>query len=728
MANHHHPAFTARKLWCDPMELLLQQALQSRRFRSETGDPFQWTTGAQQVDLQSGANTFSEQLDLCLPDPLPLTISRSYSSRHSVNDDVDDDKDTGNRHQKQSDAAPKPRPPVGLLGPGWWLPHEASLRLHDEGLTLHNGPASHVSLPVLAPGEMTYCAAHGLWVVRGGSEQLETRSRHHDAALRMLWRSLHAGDRRRDNFFFIAHHALGPWWIFGPHRELPLAPGQRLPLRVIRDRFGRMLRFGHDPHTGLATVAEDSSGRQFRLELKYFPQLVRKTNSDGWGIDLGWRLLGVHIISDAHVQEPHPTKPHQPAVVRYEYTMRGELAGVYSRSETLEHRFVYDDLQPGRIAVHARADRADVSFDYDDEGRVVEQRTAGGLKLKFQYEDQNTTTTTDSLGRQQTVQFAKVGDTHQAVRIKRADNSSVSRKFDEHGHLMSSTDALGRTTHYEHDADTGLLLSVREPGGKERSMVYNAQGQIVRVTPPEDGGAEFRYQYDLIGRLVAATGTATRTTRLRYAHDETNLPSLIEDARGDKLHLQWTAEDLLASLTDIHGQATRFEHDRWGGLCHQHVEGQPATQATRIIRDNHGRRVDRRIGTEPPTTWQYNLAGDLINLRDTASENNLLIERDPHGRVLLQQLAGHRIEYRYDTAGRLIAITGKKGGTLRFTYDSMDRIVEQTNADGSVKTYRYNTAGELFDPTKIGPLKAPLRHTEDMQEKRLPKHEESLQP
>lgn len=96
--------------------------------------------------------------------------------------------------------------------------------------------------------------------------------------------------------------------------------------------------------------------------------------------------------------------------------------------------------------------------------------------------------------------------------------------------------------------------------------------------------------------------------------------------------------------------------------------------------------------------------------------------------MLLQQLAGHRIEYRYDTAGRLIAIIGKKGGTLRFAYDSMDRIVEQTNADGSVKTYRYNTAGELFDPTKIGPLKAPLRHTEDMKEKRLPKHEESLQP
>ncbi|QIL71826.1 RHS repeat protein [Diaphorobacter sp. HDW4B] len=718
MANHHHPAFTARNLWCDPMELLLQQALQSRRFRSETTNPF-FLKECAEVDLSSGAKVLDHQLDLCLPDPMPLTISRSYSSQHSVDDDQ-----IGN--PKKSDAASKPRPPVGLLGPGWWLPHEASLSLHDEGLTLHNGPARHVPLPVLAPGEMTYSAEHGLWVVRGGSEQLETGSRHPAAALRMLWRSLHAGDRRRDNFFFIAHHALGPWWIFGPHRELPLAPGQRLPLRMIRDRFGRMLRFGHDPHTGLATVAEDSSGRQFRLELKYFPQLVRKTNSDGWGTDLGWRLLGVHIISDAHVQEPHPTKPHQPAVVRYEYTMRGELAGVYSRSETLEHRFVYDDLQPGRIAVHARADRADVAFDYDNEGRVVEQRTAGGLKLRFQYDDQHTTSITDSLGRQQTIQFAKIGDTHQAVRIKRADSSSVSRKFDLNGHLIASTDALGRTVQYERDEVSGLLLSVHEHGGKERRMVYNAQGQLVRITLAD--GEEFRYQYDLIGRLVAATGTATRTTRLRYAHDETHLPSLIEDARGDKLHLQWTAEGLLASFTDIHGQTTRFEHDRWGGLTHQHVEGQPATQATRIIRDNHGRRVDRRIGTQQPTTWQYNLAGDLINQRDTASENNLLIERDAQGRVLLQQLSGHRIEYRYDAAGRLIAITGKKGGTLRFAYDTMDRIVEQTNADGSVKTFRYNTAGELFDPTKIGPLKAPQRHTEDMKEKRLPKHEESLQP
>lgn len=154
MANHHHPAFTARKLWCDPMELLLQQALQSRRFRSETSDPFQWTTGAQQVDLQSGANTFSEQLDLCLPDPLPLTISRSYSSQHSVNDDDDDDKNTGSATKNKVTRRPsRARPPVGLLGPGWWLPHEASLSLHDEGLTLHNGRQAMCRCPCSHPAK-----------------------------------------------------------------------------------------------------------------------------------------------------------------------------------------------------------------------------------------------------------------------------------------------------------------------------------------------------------------------------------------------------------------------------------------------------------------------------------------------------------------------------------------------------------------------------------------------
>ncbi|QIL78506.1 RHS repeat protein [Diaphorobacter sp. HDW4A] len=690
MANN--TAIVARSLWCDPMEQLLLQVQHSQRFHSEVQDPFALPEAAE-IDLQSGTKILRDQLDLCLPDPLPLVISRSYSSQHSDN---------------------KTPTPVGLLGPGWWLPHEASLCLCDDGLVLHNGPASHLTLPALAPGEMTYSAEHRLWLVRGGSEQLETRSRHPAAALRLLWRSLHPGDRRRSSFFFVAHHALGPWWIFGPHRDQALVPGQRLPLRVIRDRFGRMLQFGHDPHTGLATVAEDSSGRQFRLELKYFPQLVRKS-ADGFGAELGWRMLGVHIIRDAHVQEAHPIKPHQPPIVRYEYTMRGELAAVYGRSETLQHHFEYHTLQPGRIVMHARAGRSDVAFDYSDDGQVVEQRTSGGHKLRFQYGESNTTTITDSLNRQRVLQFAKSGEAHRAVRLKRADGSSVGRKFDEQGHLITSTDALGRTTYFERDELTGQLLCVREHGGKERQMVYNAQSQLVRVTLA--CGTEFRYQYDLIGRLVASTGAATRTTRLRYAHDETHLPSLIEDARGDKLQLQWTPESLLASITNIDGQTLYLEHDRWGQLIQQQSDGAPRI---RTLRDNHGRCVERTIGANPPTVWQYNPAGDLIHLRD-AADNHLLIERDTHGRVLLQQTAGQRIEYRYDAAGRLIAISGKKGGTLRFAYDSMDRIVELTHANGSVQTFRYNTAGELFTPGKTHPP----RHVEAIAHKRLPKPEEA---
>lgn len=672
MANN--ASFIAHNLWCDPMERLLQQALQSRRFHSETIDPFQLPE-ANDIDLSSGAKILRNQLDLCLPDPLPLLVSRSYSSQHS-------DETTS--------------PQVGLLGPGWWLPHEATLHLSDDVLMLHNGPASHVRLPVLAPGEMTYSAAHGLWVVRGGNEQLEVASRHPAAALRMLWRSLHPSDRRRESFFFVAHHALGPWWIFGRHREEPLASGQRLPLRGIRDRFGRMLQFGHDPHTGLTTVAEDSSGRQFRLELKYFPQLVRKT-AEGWGVDNGWRMLGVHIIKDAHVQEAHPIKPHEPPVVRYEYTSRGELAGVCGPSEMLLQRFDYHEQQIGRIATHARAGRADVSFDYNDAGRVIEQRIANGLKLRFQYDQadrQDTTTITDSLGRQRVLQFARIGDRLHAVRLKRADSSSVSRRFDEHGLLIASTDALGRATHFERDEISHQLLCVREPGGKQRQMAYNAQGQLVGITFA--CGTEFRYQYDLIGRLIASTGTTTRTTRLRYAHDQTNLPSLIEDARGNKLQLHWTPEGLLASLIDIHGQSIHFEHDRWGHLIRQRRDGEPLIHS---IRDSHGRQVESKVGANPSTLWQYNPAGDLIHWRDPAG-TQLLVKHDAHGRVLLQQIAGLCVEYRYDVAGRLIAITGKKGGTLRFAYDTVDRVVEQIDVDGSVRTFRYNTAGELFAPVK----------------------------
>ncbi len=701
MSSKHNAFFIARNLWSDPMERAIQQALDSQRFLSEAQNP--WRIDPQVDAALTGAITLRQQVDLCLPDPLPFVASRHYSS------------------QAPADM------PVGLLGPGWRLAHEAALFLADDAFTLQSDAAEPIRLQPLAPGEMTYSRAHRLWVVRGGSEHLETRSNHPAAALRVLWRSLHAHDKRRENFFFVAHHALGPWWIFGPQRDQPLAPGQRLPLRVIRDRFGRMLQFGHDPHTGLTTIAQDSSGRQFRLELKYFPQLARKSSKDR-GADHGWRMLGIHVLKDAFIEEEHPLKPHQPPVVRYEYTSRGELAGIYGRGETLLQHFEYDEHHAGRITRHARAARAEVSYGYDEQGRVSTRHAEGGLSHHWQYESTDplankSTTITDSMGRKSSLQCALTEDgQHRNMRYKRADGSSISQQLDRHGCVLSSTDGLGRTTHYERDELTGLLLGVRDSSGQEHRMEYNAQGQWLKAQGPD--GAQLRWQYDLLGRLVATTDAAQRTTRLRYAHEETNLPSLIEDARGDKLLLHWSAEDLLAAIATANAEEDicHIEHDRWGQIVQMQMQMQSAGAPTIRNRwDGHGRRVARTAGTQAATTWQHNPAGDLVCLHEM-EEIALLAEHDTHGRIISQQVAGMRITYEYDAAGRLITMSGKKGGRLHFNYDAMNRITELTYADGRSKSFRYNAAGELINP------RSALPKSSNGHERHQPQRDETLTP
>ena len=67
------------------------------------------------VNPMLGAKVQSGEVDLALPGPMPFVLSRDYSS-----------------YQTDTPA------PVGLLGPGWWLPTEVTLLQTADTLTLND--------------------------------------------------------------------------------------------------------------------------------------------------------------------------------------------------------------------------------------------------------------------------------------------------------------------------------------------------------------------------------------------------------------------------------------------------------------------------------------------------------------------------------------------------------------------------------------------------------------
>lgn len=625
------------------------------------------------VNPMLGAKVQSAEVDLALPGPLPFVLTRDYSS-----------------YQTDTPA------PVGLLGPGWWLPTEVSLLQTQDTLTVNDSKGRSIRFEPLAPGQAAYSRSENLWIVRGGLERLDTVKGFAVARLNTAWMGLNGNDRRNSALIFVANNPLGPWWAFGVPGSsgAPEAPssadgitGRRLHLLGLNDRFGRTQRIGRDAQ-GQITTVQDGSGRQYRLELKTVPGIAND-GAHGWGADSGTRLTAVYLARDPH----WPELPAEP-LVRYEYSQRGELIAVHGRDASLQRRFQYHPQLPGRMTAHAHAGRPPVGYIYSAQGKVIEQHRQGAPSYRFDYAD-DSTTVTDSLGRQTTYHFEGQAGLRRVVKLQHPDGSTTQSRFDASGRLTASIDPLGRETRYEPDIATGQLICLTLPDGKQSRWDYNAQGQVLLSLGPD--GAREQLEYDALGRLTASTDPLGHATRYRYAGAQSEEPTTIEDARGGKKHLTWNAVGRLSSYSDCSGSTTRYTYDRWGQLLE--ATGEEGTRSSSRY-DGLGRLIAHTNALNQVTTYAYNAAGDITCITG-ADGNSVQFERDAQGQLVTYQYGGRAQplvqRFQYDEAGRLTTLTNENGAHTTFEYDVMDRLAKQVNFDGRTQGWQYNAAGEVTE-------------------------------
>ena len=612
------------------------------------------------VNPMLGAKVQSGEVDLALPGPLPFVLSRDYSS-----------------YQTDTPA------PVGLLGPGWWLPTEVTLLQTADTLTLNDSKGRSIRFDPLAPGQAAYSRSENLWIVRGGQERLDLNKELPVSRLNLAWMGLHEGDRRNPSLFFVTNNLLGPWWVLGTTAPADQVTGRRLQLFGINDRFGRSLRLKRSAE-GHVVAVQDGVGRQYRLELKTLAGFATES-SGGWGADCGVRLMAVYLTHDPH----EPDLPHHP-LVRYEYSPRGELIAVYGRGGNRNRAFQYHPKLLGRMVAHAYEGRPPVLYVYNETGKVIEQQRQGALSYRFDYAE-DSTTVTDSLGRKTTYHFEGQAGLRRVVKLEHPDGSVTQSRFDASGRLTASIDALGRETRYDLDVATGHILGITSPDGLQTRWDYNTHGQVVHVANP--GGASERMQYDSLGRPCASIDALGHITRYQYTNEQSEEPSAVEDARGGTKHLTWSAAGLLTSYTDCSGSTTRYRHDRWGQLLE--TTGEEGTRSTSQY-DSQGRLVARTNALGQTTSYAYNAAGDLTGITG-ADGSSVRLDRDVQGQLTRYHYGGHTLQFEYDAAVRLVRLTNENGAHTTFEYDAMDRLALQVNFDGRRQSWDYNAAGEVIE-------------------------------
>lgn len=222
----------------------------------------------------------------------------------------------------------------------------------------------------------------------------------------------------------------------------------------------------------------------------------------------------------------------------------------------------------------------------------------------------------------------------------------------------------GRQYKREYEASTRKLTSTT-PMGRQQITKFDPQGRPIE-THLGDLVPLF-FNYDSQGRVSSiqmGTGSDTRTRSYQY------------DSKGN-----------LSVAMDPLGRTTKYAYDANSRLTQLTFPGE--TQA-RFSYDGNG----NILSVTPPGRGSYLFAHDPLNQPISSSapgsDQPALIsynlDRQP---TRVSRANGDRIDYSFDTMGRLSALSIARG-TIRYDYDLPGRVSTLTGADGNTLSYSYD--------------------------------------
>ncbi|MCX6876240.1 MAG: putative Ig domain-containing protein [Verrucomicrobia bacterium] len=306
------------------------------------------------------------------------------------------------------------------------------------------------------------------------------------------------------------------------------------------------------------------------------------------------------------------------------------------------------------------------SFSYDAQGRLGSTWVGTGDSLMtIEYDGQGGVATRDALGHASRFCFDHRG---LMVRSQNPLGQAVDLSFDDQSRLRLVTDAAGRSYRYGYDT-RGNLKEALDP-----------LGALTRFTSTTS--------WNRLASGTDATGNLTR-----YGYDSTgNLRSI---TYPDGTHEDWTynATGTVRTWTNRRGHAVGFLYDSAGRVTRTSTADGTQVSFTYNARG----KLDHAVDPHGTTAMEYDGNGRLNKITYPGGRW-LQFGYDTDGRRTssLDQL-GHRLDYCYDTAGRLWYMRDETAATIvRYEYDAAGRMKQKTLGNGVYTTYEYDAAGQLL--------------------------------
>ena len=381
-----------------------------------------------------------------------------------------------------------------------------------------------------------------------------------------------------------------------------------------------------------------------------------------------------------------------------------------------------------------RADGSRLDQDYDDLGRLVQERVHGGAGTHTVYDGEgrrivtvqgvpsvpmtrysaaasatwfdgkgNPALNIDAVGRTTASTF---DERHRPLVTTRADGSTIRRTYDEDGRLRTVEDPSGRTWEYRHN-DRGQITEQMDPLSRKTSFDYEDDGDLASVTTASGGTTGF--EYDGLGRPTRVTDPAGAVRTVAFtAWGE---PRRVTGPRGGATVVAFDDDRRMVSAIDPEGGVTRYELDEAGRVA---TTVDSLGGRTTVVHDAVGRPVEATDARGKTFRRAYTVDGFAKSA--TGPDGSVVhTQHDPLGRelrvidalgkvtqqtfdrtgVLLRRETADGAVHAYalDAMGRVTAYTAPDGGVWKTTYASNDRPSSTTDPLGRTTTTTYDPVG-----------------------------------
>lgn len=387
-------------------------------------------------------------------------------------------------------------------------------------------------------------------------------------------------------------------------------------------------------------------------------------------------------------------------LLRLSYDRRNRLA-TFRYGAGPEWRVAYEPYQ-GRTTVTSDTGLEWVYL-YDDEGRTTSMRGPDHYQRDVVYDGDRMAKLTGRLlgGANFETQLSYAGPSTSRVR-------RVTQKIGDH-------------TAFADISEDGRTIRIESDSGRYAQVVRGTRGEITRME--SSGFAPMELAYDERGRLTTAT-RGDRTIRLTY--DGRGNVASVTDAAGQTVRYAYDAAGRRIRQTQGDGREISFGYDVWGnitaltpakgaaehrfglnelGLETVHRLPEVGRKVARIEReyDTLGRLTKRAMPDGRVLRMEYDTRGATSAIHTPRGRYDLTYTDKRGFPASIQSPEGHRVEYEYDTYGRLAkaTTTGPVSGTVRQSYDNLSRVSYTTIAGSGSLNYGYDVDGLL---TRAGAL------------------------